>query len=124
MTTKTPATQSEPILSQVVAGEDLRPGDYVAILAQSVQFPSFFWNHPDSGLSPHELVSLKLIPPDAGTPLKIEGLSLPFVYVTEPSNRSIQTLDLRQTQLVRLVPGCAKRVWKRLRKGHDGADPM
>ena len=117
MGTKFPPAQSGVILSQVVVGEDLRRGDFVAILAQSYQFPSFLWSHPDCELSPHELVNLKLFPPDAGTPLKIEGLSLPFVYAIEPSKLLLRTLDLRQTQLVRLAPRCAKRIWKRLRKG-------
>lgn len=98
----------------MVAGEDLRPGDYVALFTQVCELPSYFWDDADFSLSPHELVRLTHIPREAGVPLKIVDVSLPFVYVIKP-NRTVKTLDLRRTQLVRLAPQCAKKVWKRMK---------
>lgn len=101
-------------LSTMVAGEDLRRGDFVALFTQVCELPSYFWDDADFSLSPHELVRLTHIPREAGVPLKIMSVSLPFVYVVRP-NKTVKTIDLRQTQLVRLAPRCAKTVWKRMR---------
>ena len=101
-------------LSMMVAGEDLRRGDFVATLTQIDEVPTYMWDHADFALSPHDLVRLKFIPRGAGQPLKIIGLSLPFVYVVAP-DKTIETLDVRRTQLVRLAPRCAKAVWKQMK---------
>ena len=97
-----------------VAGEDLRRGDYVATFIHTYEVPSYMWDHADFALPPDELVRLSCIPREAGLPLKIIGLSLPFVYAVAPNN-ALETLDVRRTQLVRLAPRCAKAVWKRMK---------
>ena len=58
-------------LAKTVAGEDLAQGDYVATLMETVDVPSYAWNCGGFELSPHELVSLQLVPEDAGQPLKV-----------------------------------------------------
>lgn len=108
------ATELEPKAAATVAGEDLARGDYVSFLNETVDLPSFFWDGCGAGLSPHELVRLKLIPCDAGQPLKVIAVCLPFVYAKAPRGETA-TIDTRRTQLVRLDRRCAKVVWKALR---------
>ena len=102
-------------LAETVAGEDLRCGDYVTTFSQTYEFPSFFWDRCDYSIDPAEVVRLRFTAPDSGDPLKVIGICLPFIYVIHP-DRSLFTLDLRKTQLVRLDAKCAKRIWKALRR--------
>jgi hypothetical protein len=60
------------------------------------------------------MVRLKLIPGDAGQPLKVVAICLPFVYAQTPRNETI-TIDTRRVQLVRLDRECSRVVWERLR---------
>jgi hypothetical protein len=111
---RTTVSQIEPSAAATVAGEDLACGDYVALLNETVDFPSFLWDACGASLSPHELVRVKLIPGNAGHPLKVIAICLPFVYVKTPSGETA-TIDTRRTQLVRLNRKCAKAIWKKLR---------
>lgn len=102
----------QPTLAARVSGEDLACGDYVAVLTQIVEFPSFFWDSCTS-TSPGELVRMQVIPQDAGTPLKVVAICLPFVYVRHPQGM-LHTLDTRKAQLARLDRRCAKLIIRRL----------
>ena len=106
--------QQDPTLAATVAGEDLAGGDYVALLNEVIDFPSFLWDSCGASLSPHEMVRLRLFPEQAGKPLKVLVVCLPFVYAKSPSGDT-KTIDTRQLQLVRLNRKCAKIVWKELR---------
>lgn len=108
------ATPYESTLAELVAGEDLGCGDFVATFTQTTEWPSFLWGGGDYSLSPHELVRLRYTPSDAGQPLKVIAICLPFVYAVKP-DRTPVTVDLRRTQLVRLEPTCARKVWKALK---------
>ncbi|MDZ4686685.1 MAG: hypothetical protein SH850_16560 [Planctomycetaceae bacterium] len=108
------ASPCESTSAELIAGENLRCGDYVATFTQMTELPSYLWDGGDYTLSPHELVRLKYTPCDAGQPLKIIAVCLPFVYAVKP-DRSPVTLDLRRTQLVRLDTQCARRTWKALK---------
>ncbi len=103
----------ETTTAATVAGEDLACGDYVSLLTETVELPSFLWNCSDLMLSPHELVRLKVIPSQAGQPLKVMAICLPFVYA-KTSAGEMTTLDIRRAQLVRLDRRCAKSIWKQL----------
>jgi hypothetical protein len=107
-------SQLEPRVAATVAGEDLAGGDYVALLNEIVDLPSFLWNASDLSLSPHELVRLKVIPNTAGHPLRVIAICLPFVYAKTPAGETV-TIDTRRTQLVRLPRKSAKVIWKELR---------
>jgi hypothetical protein len=107
-------SQLEPSAAATVAGEDLACGDYVALLNETVDLPSFLWDACGASLSPHELVRLKLIPDNAGHPLRVIAVCLPFIYARAPSGETA-TIDTRRTQLVRLDRKCAKVIWKKLR---------
>ena len=101
-------------LARTVAGEDLVQGDFVATMMERVDVPSYVWNNSGYELSPHELVSLQLTPENAGQPLKVFAICLPFVYV-KTAHGGTMTIDTRTMRLVRLGRQCAKVVWKQLR---------
>ncbi|MEZ5944953.1 MAG: hypothetical protein R3C18_26510 [Planctomycetaceae bacterium] len=104
----------EPTVAATVAGEDIVGGDYVAILTQTFDVPSYFWNGCLTSLLPEETVRLKLIPETAGLPLKVVAVCLPFIYTTTPFGQSV-TLDTRRLQLVRIDKKCAKAIWRQRR---------
>ncbi len=100
-------------VAATVAPEDLRRGDFVAVLSQIVELPTFLWDDilPNSR---DELVRIRYLPTDDRVPLKVKAICLPFVFVKSPSDQ-YQTMDIRLANLVRLHRAYAKKVWKRLR---------
>ena len=105
-------------LSRSLAAEDLRCGDFVAILHEIVEWPSFFWCAADPQLlPPEEPVRLVTRSNAAGVPLKVKAISLPFVFVKRPCGGPL-TLDVRRHRLVRLSDEYARKVWKALAKRH------
>jgi hypothetical protein len=101
-------------LAAQVAPEDLRRGDYVAVLSEIVELPSFLWNDALPG-GQDELVRLRRLPTGDRAPLKVEAICLPFVFVKQPCGQ-FQTIDARLASLVRLEKDYARTVWKSLRK--------
>jgi len=106
--------ESQLTTAATVAGEDIACGDYVSSLTEIAAFPSFLWDSCGAVLSPYELVRLQIIPANAGQPLKVIAICLPFVYAKRP-NGELATIDTRRIQLVRLNHRCAKAVWKELK---------
>ncbi len=100
---------------RALAAEDLRCGDYVGILHETVEVPSFHWSCDGHVLPPDEVVRIVYRPTEGGTPLKVKAICLPFVFVKNP-NGQYQTLDVRRQQLVRLSLSYARLVWKTLNK--------
>lgn len=111
----------EPKAAARIAGEDIACGDYVARLREVVEYPSFLWDACGASLSPHELVPLCFIPENAGDPLRVMGVCLPFVYVRTPDGK-MATIDTRRTQLVKLHRKVAKVIWRGLRSASRKAD--
>ncbi len=114
--TTTSESLMQPSLAQCVAGEDLQLGEFISMLTTTTEFLSHLWDRCDLTLSPSEVVRVKYIPHRAGTPLKILGICLPFVYV-QGANKKVEVLDLRLTQVVRLDRACAKEIWKLTKNG-------
>jgi len=102
-------------LAKMVAGEDLRVGDFVAMLNEVVEFPSFFWCCDSGLLPPHETVRIQWKARSAGEPLKVKAICLPFVLVKKAGGKC-RTLDIRQCQLVKLSPRFAKKAYKAFKK--------
>ena len=98
-----------------VAGDDIKRGDFVTVLNEMYELPSFLWSCSGGALPADEPVQVRFMPRDPGRPFKVVAVCLPFVY-TKRSDGSARTFDTRQHQLVRLDPETARRVWKRLRK--------
>jgi hypothetical protein len=109
------SADSETDLAASIAPEDLRCGDYVAVLSVIYEYPSFLWCCDSVVLPRNEPVRLQFTGAgDAGL-LKIKALCLPFVFVKEPVG-TYRTVDIRLCRLVRLSPKYARRVWKTLRR--------
>ena len=111
---KTIAEAQATTVAATVFGEDVNCGDYVALLNVTCELPSYLWDDCQATLPPQELMRLRFIPDDAGVPLKVFAVCLPFVYAKR-ANGELKTLDLRLQQIVRLSPVCAKRVWNALK---------
>ena len=102
------------LLAARVAPEDLRCGDFIAVLSEVIEVPSFLW--PETLPSPRdELVRLRRLPTDDRAPLKIKAICLPFIFVELPGG-AFQTIDVRLASLARLEKDYAKTVWKSMRK--------
>ena len=104
-----------PHLSASVAPEDLNCGDFVAALNSICELPSFLWCCDSSAVEPDEPVRIQFRAANAGIPLKIKAICLPFVFVKFPNGKS-QTMDVRHTQFVRLNSDYARTVWKELKR--------
>ena len=107
--------ESELGLSASVAPEDLRCGDFVAVLSVIHEYPSFLWCCDSAMLPRDEPVRLQYMDVSDGRLLKIKALCLPFVFVKEPEG-TYRTMDIRFCRLVRLSPKYARRVWRTLRR--------
>ena len=103
------------LLAKRVAGEDLARGDYVTVMTEMEEYPSFFWLCDAPLLAIDELVCLKRKPPTAGQPLKVIDICLPFVLVEQMKGKH-KTLDLRTCELARLDAHYGKQAWKLLSK--------
>ena len=68
-------------VAATVAGEDIHFGDYVTCSSATCEVPSYMWDQ--AMLPAAELVRLKVIPSDAGVPLKVFAVCLPFVYAKD-----------------------------------------
>ena len=106
-------------VSRVLAAEDLRRGDFVSILHEIVEFPSFWWGCDPQLHPPNEPVRMQCHSSESGTPLKVKAICLPFVFVKKPCGEH-RTLDVRQHRLVRLSGGYARPVWKAVSKQAKG----
>jgi hypothetical protein len=108
-------TKTEGHVSRSLAAEDLEQGDYVGILSEIVEWPSFFWHCDAQLLPPGELVRLQCRASEGGTPLKVKAICLPFVFVKSPGGQH-RILDVRRHRLVRLTREYAELVWKAMGK--------
>ena len=108
------STTENTTVAASVAPEDLKIGDFVAVLNEVIEYPSFFWFDLDA-TNRDELVRIRYIPSGSGMPLKVKAICLPFVFVKPPIGQS-ETVDIRKVQLVRLNERYGKTVWKDLRK--------
>ena len=89
----------------VVAPEDLRIGDFVAIASQACQVLVADGGWP----SRPRVARVAYIPPNAGDPLKVVAVGLPFVTVKTPHAwAGHEVLDVRLVGLFRLDPAYGK----------------
>jgi hypothetical protein len=113
-------TETHCELAKTLAAEDVRRGDFVSILYEIVELPSYYWWCSDTwALPPEQPVRLKWRTTDCGLPLKVKAVCLPFVFVKKPCGQH-RTLDMRHHALVRLTPQYGRTVWKTLAK-HSAA---
>jgi hypothetical protein len=97
-----------------IAGEDLKPGDFVTTLTEMIELPTFLWCS-DSAAPKDELVRLRYLPREAGEPFKVIVICLPFVF-TKRANGKLITFDIRKHQIAKLDHVTGKKVWKLMRR--------
>jgi hypothetical protein len=102
-------------LARPLAPEEVRAGDFVAVLHVTYELPSFYWCAESYRIPHNEPVRLQYLPDDAGTPLKVRAVCLPFVLVKMHDGQH-RTLDLRKHRLARLDRRFAKIAWKGAKK--------
>lgn len=102
-------------LARALAPEDVCAGDYLAVLDEMYEYPSYCWFADAALLPPHELIRLRYIPRDEARPLKVLSICLPFVLTKDPAGNH-RTLDLRRTRVARLSHHFATRARKALKK--------
>jgi len=115
---KTTATTRSPSATTVaarIAGEDIAKGDYVSILSEIIELPSFLWSCSSVSLPVDEPVRTRYLPRTAGEPHKVVAVCLPFVYAKGPSGKLL-AFDTRQQQLVRLDAKNGRWLWRQMRK--------
>ena len=100
-------------IAAMVAPEDLRRGDFIAVLSEVIELPSFLWTETIPSAR-SELVRVRRLPTEDRSPLKVKAICLPFIFVRLPSGQ-FQTIDVRLASLVRLEKRYAKAVWKSLK---------
>ena len=107
-------TALETSVAARIAGEDIACGDFVAVMNEIIELPSFLWTCSGVSLAPDEPVRSGYAASDAGEPYKVIGVCLPFVYAKTHRGRVV-VLDTRQRQLVRLDQTCAGAVWEKMK---------
>jgi hypothetical protein len=98
-------------LAKSLAPEEIRPGDFVAVLHVTCELPSFLWCADALTLPCHEPVRIRFVPTSESVPLKVKQVCLPYVLVKSPSGHS-RTLDVRRYRLARLPQRYAQAAWK------------
>jgi len=112
-TTETNSRTATTVASRI-AGEDIAKGDYVTVLSEIIELPSFLWACSSMSLPLDEPVRTRYLPRAAGEPHKVVSVCLPFVYAKRSTGNLI-AFDTRQQQLVRLAPGNGRSLWKKMR---------
>lgn len=98
-----------------VAAEDLQPGDYITVLNEIVELPSYLWSCCTTSVAKDEPVRVRYLPATAGQPYKVLTVCLPFVYAEDAQDK-LAIFDTRLLQLVRLDQKAGQKIWKKLRK--------
>ncbi|MFO1023092.1 MAG: hypothetical protein U0903_20730 [Planctomycetales bacterium] len=98
-------------LAKTLAPEDVRAGDYVAVLHEVVELPWFLMCHDSMTVPPEEMIRISTIPKGGGVPLRVRSVCLPFILVKTPSG-GMRNLDVRRHKLARLDRSHALAVWK------------
>lgn len=103
--------------SRVIGPEDVRRGQYVTLTHATYEL---LVDRCGMG-SGQELKTGKvtIIPYEAGHPLKVVSVCLPFVLVVDMNKRH-RTLDLRRQQIARLSKAFGKRAFKAIAKQKTG----
>lgn len=98
MKTKPITTEREATLAKPLAPEDVRPGDYVAVLDEEHQYPVVVcYYEPPMGREA-EVIRVRVRPNETSGPLRVLDAWLAFVFVKPPEGEG-RTLDVR-------APGC------------------
>ena len=98
-------------LAATVAAEDLRCGDFVGVLHEIIEVPSFLCGEGYGSPASFDPIRVPYRPRKPIAPLRVEAICLPFVFLKSPKGQ-FRTMDIRQVQFARLDEGYAKVVWQ------------
>ncbi|QDT69142.1 hypothetical protein MalM25_20700 [Planctomycetes bacterium MalM25] len=112
MKTRQATADRDATLAKTLAPEDVRPGDYVAVLDEEYECCAAAW-YCDPPPHADKVIHVRLRPREPEPPLRVIDACLPFVYVQPPKGDG-RTLDLRAVRLARLDRDYARRVCKLL----------
>jgi hypothetical protein len=101
--------------AKVLAPEDVRAGDFVALLHVVEEILSFWWCGGIGATRPEEPVRVPFVPKNGGVPLRVRSVCLPFILVKAPSGK-LRNLDVRLCRLARLDRAHARAAWKASKK--------
>lgn len=105
------AARGNSAVARVLAPEDVRVGDFVAVLDVTCELPSFLWCADANVLPAHEPVRIRFLPYEGFQPYRVESVCIPFVLTALPAGGH-STLDVRCCRLARLDRRFGKAVWK------------
>ncbi len=101
-------------VARPLAPEDIRRGQYVAILHVLIELlPELCAS--DIAIRPPKPVSTLWLPFDDDEPLKVRQVCLPFVLAKKPDGKA-RTLDVRRYRLALLPDEYGKKVFKLLKE--------
>ncbi|HUE14687.1 MAG TPA: hypothetical protein VMR25_11025 [Planctomycetaceae bacterium] len=109
------AGSADSTTAKVLAPEDVRAGDYVALLHVVREIPSFLWCGEISTIRPDEPVRVPFVPKNGGVPFRVRSVCLPFILVKAPSG-NVRNFDVRRHRLARLDRAHARAAWKACKK--------
>lgn len=105
--------QTRVSLAKTLAPEEIARGDYVAVLWEMTEWPSWFWR--DDALQPRgEPVRICHLPAGELRPLRVRAACLPLVLVKTPEGEQ-RTLDVRKCRLARLDRAYGRLAWRAYR---------
>lgn len=102
-------------MARPLAPEDVRPGEYVCLLHTVSEYLPL-WCLEERYAGAPEPVRMVWMPQDAGTPLRVVEVCVPFVLAEQPDG-SHRTLDLRRHRIAGVSERFGERAFKRLRRG-------
>lgn len=94
-------SQSSVTATRRVAADDVRPGMWLTVSRDVCELPSFFWGCETPAEEQAIPVRWEFTPRDSGSPLRVRGVCLPYVFV-EDIKGTTRTIDLRQTEVTQL----------------------
>lgn len=111
----TSADGIEMTLARALAPEEIRCGDFVTMLHEVLELPSFLWCSDAALLPPERPVRIRFVPYREPKPWRVKAVCLPFVLVKLPCKGS-KSLDVRKCRLARLDRGYATIVWQEYKR--------
>jgi hypothetical protein len=103
---------TEITVSKLLPPEDVRPGDFITLLRETCEFLNL-WAACDPLMKREPMLRAEFTAKDAGVPLRVVAVCLPFVLVEDVS-QTHRTLDLRRQVVARLDENYARKAMKRL----------
>lgn len=86
-------------VSRQVRPDDLRVGDFVAVLSETYEWPSIFG--ACDRFAPSSCRAT-MIPNETADPVRVEAVCVPFVFVVDPAGEH-SVLDIRRIRLARVA---------------------